>query len=266
MNSQTTNTFVQISKADNGVARVTLNNPDKHNAFDDHIIAQLTNAFSELQSDDKVRVVILAANGKSFSAGGDLGWMKRMAEYSYDENLHDARALAEMLKTLNFLTKPTIARVQGAAYGGAVGLVSCCDIAVGTPRTSFCLSEVKVGLVPATIAPYVVAAIGQRAARRYFTTAERFTANTAADLGLLSSVVDEDKLDEEITRITDLLMANGPQAIQASKTLVNDVSNRPIDDELIEHTCELIARVRVSNEGQEGLMAFLEKRAPNWKK
>ena len=265
MNSEAFVESVQVSKADNGVATVTLNNPDKHNAFDDQIIAQLTAAFRRLQADDEVRVVVLGANGKSFSAGGDLAWMKRMADYSYEENLQDARALAEMLKTLNFLSKPTIARVQGAAFGGAVGLVSCCDIAVGTPRTSFCLSEVKVGLVPATIAPYVVAAIGQRAARRYFTTAERFDAATAATLGLLSTVVEESELDTEITRFSELLRANGPQAILASKTVISAVANQSIDDEIIELTCELIAKARVSEEGQEGLMAFLEKRKPSWK-
>ena len=253
-----------VSKASNGVATVTLNNPHKHNAFDDQIIAQLTSTFLDLQADDEVRLVVLAANGKSFSAGGDLDWMKRMAEYSYEENLQDARALAEMLKTLNFLSKPTIARVQGAAYGGAVGLVSCCDIAVGTPRASFCLSEVKVGLVPATIAPYVVAAIGQRAARRYFTSAEPFDADTAVKLNLLSTVVEEENLDEEVARFSELLLGNGPLAILASKTIINEVANRPVDDQIVELTCELISRARVSSEGQEGLTAFLEKRKPQW--
>ena len=257
--------LVTINLAGNGVARVSLNNPSKHNAFDDAIIKELTSAFRQIDSDDSIKVLVLQAEGKSFSAGGDLDWMKRMAGYSYEENLADAKLLAEMLRTLNFLNKPTIARVQGAAFGGAVGLVSCCDIAVGSTRSSFCLSEVKVGLVPATISPYVVAAMGERASRRYFLSAERFSAETASDLNLLSSVVEEDQLDQEVDRFITLLLANGPQALKASKKIIADVAHKAIDEKLIEHTCELIANVRGSEEGQEGLSAFLEKRAPNWK-
>lgn len=247
-----------------GVATVTLNNPDKHNAFDDGIIAELTAAFNAIANDDNVRVMVLASNGKNFSAGADLNWMKRMASYSYEENLRDARALAEMLKVLNFMPKPTIARVQGAAFGGAVGLVSCCDMAVATTRASFCLSEVKIGLMPATISPYVVAAIGQRASRRYFNTAERFRAETAAELGLVTEVTEEAKLDEKLNALIDTLLANSPAAVKAAKQLIFDVAEHEISDALIESTCEDIARIRVSPEGQEGLTAFLEKRPAAW--
>ena len=254
-----------ITEIDNlGVARVTLNNPDKHNAFDDQIIAQLTEAFSAIALNPDVRVMILRSNGKSFSAGADLGWMKRMASYSYDENLHDAQALALMLKTLNNMPQPTIARVQGAAFGGAVGLVSCCDMAVAASSATFSLSEAKIGLVPATISPYVIAAMGERAARRYFMTAERFSAQAANNIGLLSEVIDAEHLDDQVNIFVDALLANGPEAVKAAKRLVFDVSGRAIDQNLIDHTCEVIAGIRVSEQGQEGLNAFLEKRKPHW--
>lgn len=256
-------TPILITKAD-GVATITLNNPEKHNAFDDQIIAELCSIISELDQDDSVRVVVIAAKGKSFSAGANLQWMKRMASYSREQNQSDAQGLAELLRALNNLSKPTIARVQGAAFGGAVGLVSCCDMAIGTPQASFCLSEVKVGIVPATISPYVIAAIGQRAARRYFLSAERFSAQTALTLGLLSEVVEPDQLDNEIGKLVDHLFANGPHALGAAKKLISDVANQPISAELIEQTSQLIADLRVTPEGQEGLSAFLEKRSPNW--
>jgi methylglutaconyl-CoA hydratase len=256
-----------ITEIDNlGVARVTLSNPDKHNAFDDQIIAQLTESFSAVASNADVRVMVLGSEGKSFSAGADLDWMKRMANYSYDENLQDAQALALMLKTLNELPQPTIARVQGAAFGGAVGLVSCCDMAVAATAATFSLSEVKIGLVPATIGPYVIAAIGERAARRYFTTAERFNAQTAKHIGLLSEVIDAEHLDDQVNLLVNALLANGPEAILAAKQLVSDISGQTIDQNLIDHTCEIIAGIRVSEQGQEGLNAFLEKRKPHWLK
>ncbi len=255
---------VSYSVDDRGVARVTMNNPEKHNAFDDAIIKELHAVFEQADTDDQVRVLVLAATGKSFSAGADLNWMKRMADYSREENLRDSKALAAMLRSLNFLSKPSIARVQGAAFGGAVGLVSCCDMAVASQRASFCLSEVKIGLIPATISPYVVAAIGQRAARRYFTTAERFKAQQALRLGLLSEVVEEDQLDHCIDGLIESLLANSPAAVRAAKRLVFDVAEREINAPLIEATCEAIADIRVSAEGQEGLCAFLEKRAPAW--
>jgi methylglutaconyl-CoA hydratase len=251
---------------DCGVARVRLNNPDKHNAFDDQIIGELTEAFVAIADNSNVRVMVLGSEGKSFSAGADLEWMKRMASYSYEENLRDASALALMLKTLNEIPQPTIARVQGAAFGGAVGLVSCCDMAVAASAASFSLSEVKIGLVPATISPYVIAAIGQRAVRRYFVTAERFDAHRAMEIGLVNEVVDAEQLDQEIDRLIDALLANGPEAIIAAKRLVFDIAGKPIDQQLIDSTCETIAAIRVSEQGQEGLQAFLEKRKPHWLK
>lgn len=247
-----------------GIATVILNNPEKHNAFDDGVIAELTTAFRSVAA-SAARVMVLASEGKSFSAGGDLGWMKRMADYSYEENRSDAAALAEMLRELNNLPMPSIARIQGAAYGGAVGLASCCDMVVASTRASFCLSEVKIGLIPATISPYVIEAIGARAARRYFTTAERFSAQTAKHLGLVSELVDEEELDSALETLIGTLLANGPEAIREAKKLALDYSNRPIDADLIADSSERIARLRVSTEGQEGLGAFLEKREPGWK-
>ena len=255
---------VKLNIDSRGVATVTLNNADKHNAFDDTIIAELDRQFAALTDNSDVRVIVLATEGRSFSAGADLGWMKRMASYSYEENLRDAIALAEMLRKLNYLPQPTIARVQGAAFGGAVGLVSCCDMAVASTRASFCLSEVKIGLIPATISPYVIDAIGQRASRRLFTTAERFDAMTALQLDLISKVVDEEQLDSELDQLVNTLLANGPQAVRAAKQLAFDVAGKEVTAHLMEHTSEQIAAIRVSDEGQEGLQAFLEKRKPSW--
>ncbi|MFT6406694.1 MAG: methylglutaconyl-CoA hydratase [Arenicella sp.] len=263
-NQATTSNSVGLDIDRRGVATVTLNNPLKHNAFDDLIIAQLTTVFSQINTDQKVKLMVLAANGKNFSAGGDLNWMKRMVGFSYNENLADAKKLALMLQTLNTLSMPTIARVQGAAFGGAVGLVSCCDMAVASSSASFCLSEVKVGIAPATISPYVVAAIGARASRRYFLTAERFSADTAKSLGLVSEVASAEQLDSEIEKFVLALLANSPNAIRASKQLIEQVEHRSIDQQLMNHTSEVIARLRVSEQGQEGLNAFFEKRSPHW--
>ena len=249
---------------DTGVATVSLNRAQKHNAFDDAVIADLQATFSALAEDPEARVVVLASEGKNFSAGADLGWMKRMAGYDYAENLQDARKLAAMLNTLHALPQPTIAQVQGAAFGGAVGLVSCCDMAVAEEGASFCLSEVKIGLVPATISPYVIRAIGERAARRFFMTAERFSAAEALRLGLVSQVVTADELAGATTALASALLSNGPLAVRAAKQLVQDVSGRDLSAELIEDTCERIAAIRVSDEGQEGLAAFLDKRKPSW--
>lgn len=265
-----TDDLISLEQDAHGVAIVTMNNPKKHNAFDDKIIAQLTRAFEKIAADESLRVVILGSTGKSFSAGADLNWMKRMAEYSYEENLQDAQALANMLRTLNFMPQPTIARVQGAAFGGAVGLVSCCDMAVGSTDALFSLSEVKIGLIPATISPYVVAAIGSRASRRYFTTAERFSSETALSLGLLSEVCAPDKLDATINQLINALLENSPGAVKAAKSLVFDVAEQGISndgssDPVFAMTSERIAAIRVSEQGREGLKAFLEKRAPSWK-
>ncbi len=247
-----------------GVATVTMNRPEKHNAFDDAIIAELREAFDALAQRDDVRVVILASQGRNFSAGADLGWMKRMAEYDFGHNLKDAELLAGMLKSLHDLPQPTIARVQGAAFGGAVGLVSCCDMAVAAESASFSLSEVKIGLIPATISPYVIKAVGERAARRYFTTAERFSAAEAHRLGLASECVADDQLDSAVDVLVDAILSNGPEAVRAAKDLVISVADREISAELIEDTCVRIAHIRVSEEGQEGLAAFLSRRSPNW--
>jgi methylglutaconyl-CoA hydratase len=249
-----------------GVAQVTLNNPDKHNAFDDQMIIELTNAFNALAANANVRIMLLKSEGKSFSAGADLDWMKRMASYSYQQNLNDARALAAMLKALHQMPIPTIARVQGAAFGGAVGLISCCDIALASSNASFALSEVKIGLVPSTISPYVIAAIGERHAKRYFVTAERFDANTALQIDLVHEVVEKLLLDDKVEQLITAILSNGHEAVAAVKQLVFAVSGKAVDSSLIEHTCEVIAGIRVSAQGQEGLSAFLDKRKPNWLK
>lgn len=244
-------------------ARVRLTNPDRHNAFDDGLILDLTEAFRTLAHSDEVRAIVLEPEGRNFSAGADLNWMKRVASYSPDQNIADARALAEMLRTINFCPKPVIARVQGAAFGGGVGLISCCDIAIGTPRASFSLSEVKLGIIPSAISPYVVAAIGQRAARRYFVTAERFDAATALRLGLLHDVVEEEALDAAIDAVITSIESVGPIAAAEAKDLAFAV-NQPIDAALIEDTVQRISRLRATDEAKEGISAFLEKRKPAW--
>ena len=247
-----------------GVATVTLNNADKHNAFDDSIIYALNQLFKEIALCHDVNIMVLASTGKSFSAGADLGWMKRMASYSYEENLSDANALAQMLKNLNFLPQPTIAKVQGAAFGGAVGLASCCDIVLASEKASFCLSEVKLGLIPATISPYVVNAIGQKASRRYFQTAERFFADKAQQIGLVDEIYPLAELDSAVANMVNTLLANSPLAVRQAKQLTFDVAYQNIDETLIKATSERIAAIRVSEEGQEGLTAFFEKRQPAW--
>ena len=256
--------LVLLKLDDYGTATVTLNNPDKHNAFDDEIIAQLTAIFMEIAECDDIRVMILASTGKSFSAGADLGWMKRMASYSYKENLNDASALANMLKALNFLPQTTIAQIQGAAFGGAVGLASCCDIVIASNKASFCLSEVKIGLIPATISPYVINAIGQKASRRYFQTAERFFADKAQQLGLVDEIVSLEELDTTVINMVNTILKNGPHAVREAKQLALDVAHREIDEDLLINTSERIAAIRISEEGQEGLTAFFEKRPANW--
>jgi methylglutaconyl-CoA hydratase len=260
--NQTDNVLFEIDKR--GVATVTLNQPEIHNAFDDKLILQLTDIFSRVNQNKDIRVMVLAAAGKSFSAGADLNWMQRMATYSYEQNLADANALAKMFFILNTIDKPTIAKVQGAAFGGAVGLVACCDIAIGSKLSKFCLSEVKLGLAPATISPYVIDAIGARVARRYFITAEVFSARRARRLGLLSEAVVEEELDSTIENLIEHILKNSPAAIRAAKQLIFDVQNKPISDALLATTSEKIAELRVSDEGQEGLNAFLQKRRANW--
>ena len=250
--------------SEDGVASVTLNRAEVHNAFNDAIIADLTGTLRRLGDDDKVQAVVLRAEGKSFSAGADLGWMQRMANYGHAENLADAGALAELMRVLNFLPKPTVVRVQGAAFGGGVGLVACCDIAIASDAASFSLSEVRLGLIPAVISPYVVAAIGERAGRRYFLTAERFGADEALRIGLVHQVVPADQLDSAVDTILIRLSEGGPAAQRAAKDLIFAVAHRPIDAGLIHDTAERIATIRASSEGREGLAGFLEKRKPAW--
>ena len=247
-----------------GVAEVRLNRPELHNAFDDALIAELTESLQRLNDNPRVRALVLASNGKSFSAGADLNWMARMADYDQTQNLEDSRALAALMATLNQMLVPTIARVQGAAYGGGVGLAACCDIVVASDNASFALTEVKLGLMPAVISPYVIAKIGVSAARRYFLTAERFDAATAKQLGLVHEVVDRDELDSTIETLLTTLLTNGPHAMAAAKMLIQHVGNQRIEPGLIDETAQRIARIRASDEGKDGLRAFLDKRQPGW--
>jgi methylglutaconyl-CoA hydratase len=246
------------------VARVTLDRPEIRNAFDDALIAALTKALRELDADGAVRAVVLAGSGAAFCAGADLNWMKRMANYGYEQNLADAQALAGMLRTLDRMAKPTLARVHGPAFAGGVGLVAACDIAIGVPEAKFCLSEAKLGLSPATISPYVVRAMGERMARRYFLTAEVFDGAEAARIGLLSGVVPLEKLDAEVDGILRHLTQGGPQAMAKIKDLIRTVSAGAVDDAMIGDTAQRIAEIRVSPEGREGVASFLEKRKPGW--
>ena len=255
---------ILLAVDDAGVATLTLNRPEVHNAFDDRLIAELAHKLREAAHNHAVRVIVLAANGKSFSAGADLNWMKSMAHFSEAENLRDAVGLADLMHTITVLPKPTVARVQGPAYGGGVGLVACCDIAVGSRAAMFSLSEVRLGLIPAVISPHVIAAIGERQARRYFLTAERFDAAEALRIGLLHVVAEEEQLDVALRAIVEHLLKGGPKAQGAAKDLIASVTNRPIDRRLVEDTAERIARIRVTAEGKEGIAAFLEKRAPAW--
>ena len=254
-----------LIEKDGAIATLWLNRPDLHNAFDDGLIAEVTGAIDTLARDDTARVVIVAGKGKSFSAGADLGWMKRMAGYSLEQNEADANRLAEMLHRLNTMPKPTIAAVQGAAMGGGVGLCAACDIGIAASDAVFALSEAKLGLIPAVISPYVIEAIGARAARRYMLTAERFDAATAERLGLVSAAVAPDQLMTEARRVADILLQNGPQAVREAKLLVAHVSERPNDAALRAETARRIARLRATEEGREGVAAFLEKRKPGWR-
>jgi len=236
-----------------------------HNAFDETLIAELTHAIRTFDADPGIRAVILEGRGKSFCAGADLNWMGRMAGFSHAENLADASALAAMLSALHNLSKPTIARVHGAAYGGGVGLVACCDVAIGTPLAAFALSETRLGLIPAAISPYVIEAIGARAARRYFLSGERFGAEEARRLGLLHEIVSETELDARVDLFVSAMLEAGPQAQSEAKLLIRAVAQRPIDQGVIGDTAKRIARVRASPEGKEGVAAFLAKRKPAWR-
>ncbi|MGH8283615.1 MAG: enoyl-CoA hydratase/isomerase family protein [Gammaproteobacteria bacterium] len=251
-----------------GVATLTLNRPEKHNAFDDTLIAELTHKLVQLNNDKKVRIVVLTGTGKSFSAGADLTWMRSMAKFSEAENIEDALKLAELMDVLNTLRKPTIARVNGAVFGGGVGLVACCDIAIAADTAKFALSEVRLGLVPSVISPHVIAAIGAHQARRYFLTADAIDVRKAREIGLVDEVVAVDKLDEAVNREVELLLKAGPNALVACKELIatNAAAGVSTRRALKQKTAQLIAQLRVSDEGQEGLSAFLEKRPPKWTK
>lgn len=254
-----------LLEVDGPVGILTLNRGDRHNAFDETLIAEITAGLKELDANPAVRVVVLSSTGKSFCAGADLNWMQRAAGYSPEENLRDARNLAELLRTLNELAKPTVARVQGPAYGGGVGLVSACDVAIATFDAQFALTEVKLGLIPAVISPYVIQALGTRAARRYMLSAERFSATEAYRLGLVHEIVpDEAALDDAVGEVVEALLNNGPNAQSECKALIAAVADRAIDAAVIEDTAQRITRVRASAEGREGIGAFLEKRKPAW--
>ena len=246
------------------VATVTLNRPELRNAFNEHAIAELALAFDELGRNEMVRAIVLAANGPAFCAGADLNWMKKMAGYSHEENQEDALRLADMLRTIYLCPKPTVAKVQGDCYAGGMGLVAACDIVVALDTAGFCLSEVKLGLIPATISPYVIKAMGEQAARRYFLTAERFDALDARRIGFAHEVVAADALDATVAGIARALVNNSPNAVKEAKTLVRDIVGKPVDDALLADTAGRIAAIRASLEGREGVASFLEKRKPTW--
>jgi methylglutaconyl-CoA hydratase len=246
------------------VATIWMNRPDMHNAFDETLITELTSACKTLDDDKTVRVVVLAGRGKSFSAGADLNWMKRAANNSVDDNLNDARALAGMLRVLAEMKKPTIARVQGAALGGGMGLASACDIAVASSKAVFATSEVKFGIIPSAISPYVLRAIGARQAYRYFQSAERISAERAREIGLVHEAVEADELDAKVQEIVTALLQGGPLSQSAAKDLIRAVNNQPINDNLVEDTAHRIAHLRATPEAREGITAFLDKRLPTW--
>ncbi len=256
--------LVQIDATADGVVFVTINRPQKKNAFDAATIAALYEAFETLQGADRVRVVFIRGAGGTFSAGADLNWMRDAADWSESDNRDDAMGLAKMLKALHDVPALTVALVEGAAMGGGAGIVAACDMAVAVEGTRFAFSEVKLGLIPATIAPYVIEAVGARRARQLFLTANIFDADYAAHAGLIDMVLPEGSVDEFISMLTDSLSANAPGAMGDAKRLVNDVAGEDIDNRLLEETAKRIARARVSPEGQEGVRAFLDKRAPNW--
>lgn len=245
-------------------ASVILNRPEVRNAFNEITIAELTQAFLEISVDTSIRAVVLAARGPAFCAGADLNWMRKMADYTLEENRADAAQLAKMLRTIYECPQPVVARIQGDCYAGGMGLMAACDIAVTVDEANFCLSEVKLGLIPATISPYVIKAMGENAARRYFLTAERFTAEEALRIGLVQDVVALHALDASVAGIVKSLVSNSPNAVRQAKRLVREVGGKSISSILIADTVEGIAQIRASDEGREGVSAFLEKRKPSW--
>ena len=255
---------IDVSRPSPHVAKVWLNRPDVRNAFNDDVIAALTAAFTELAKDDALRVVVLGAHGKAFCAGADLNWMKAMSGYSWDENRADAQRLADMLWTLDQCPVPVIGRIQGDCYAGGMGLAAICDVLVAVEGATFCLSEARLGLLPATISPYVARALGVQASRRYMVTAERFSAVRAHELGMVHELATPDTLDAKVDELVATLVANGPKATRECKRLVRDVGGAPINEALRSETARRIADIRASDEGREGLASFLGKRQPGW--
>lgn len=256
-------TYLEINVS-SFVASVRLNRPEVRNAFNDEVIAEITTGFHNLGQRDDVRCIVLAANGPAFCAGADLNWMRSMADYTREQNLADAGRLATMMQTIYECPKPTIAKIQGDVYAGGTGLVAACDMAVSVDTANFCLSEVKLGLLPSTISPYVIRAMGTRAAHRYFLTAERFSAAEALRMGFVHEVVALDELDAKVAELAQALCNAAPEAVKACKKLIQDVAGKDITPELVKMTVASIADVRISPEGREGLQSFLQKRKPNW--
>lgn len=246
------------------VAKVFLNRPDVRNAFNNEVIAELTAAFMQLGTDSELRAIVLGGHGKAFCAGADLAWMRAMAEFNWEENRADAQALADMLWAIYRCPVPIVGRIHGDCYAGGMGLAAVCDVLVAAEGVTFCLSEARLGLMPATIGPYVIRALGEQAARRYFITAERFDAGTAKALGFVHEVVAADAIDAKVDEIVAALLGNGPAALRACKRLVQDFAGKPIDDTLRADSVRRIAGVRASNEGKEGVQSFLSKRSPSW--
>jgi methylglutaconyl-CoA hydratase len=257
-------TTLDIRRPNARVAEVWLNRPEVRNAFNDEVIAELTAAFQTLGGDPSLRAIVLAGHGKAFCAGADLAWMRAMADYSWEQNRADAQKLADMLWTLYRCPVPVVGRIHGDCYAGGVGLAAVCDVLVAAEGVQFCLSEARLGLLPATIGPYVVRALGEQAARRYFVTAERFSSARAHELGFVHEVVAPEALDAKVGEIVAALVANGPAAVKACKQLVQDVAGQPITADLREGTARRIADIRASAEGKEGVQSFLHKRTPAW--
>ncbi len=260
----TTTTTLDIRR-EGPVARVYLNRPEVRNAFNSEVIAELRTAFDALSADASLRAIVLGGHGKAFCAGADLNWMRAMADYSWEQNRADAQALADMLWAIYRCPHPVVGRIHGDCFAGGLGLAACCDVLVAAEGPSFCLSEARLGLLPATISPYVIRALGVQAARRYFITAERFSTAEAHRLGFVHLLCPADQLDAQVDQLVATLVANGPQAVKASKRLVQDLAGLPIGDELRADTARRIADIRASDEGKEGVQSFLNKRDPSWK-
>ena len=259
-----TETTLDIRRPSKWVAEVWLNRPDVRNAFNDSVIAELTTAFQELSKDNDLRAIVLGAHGKAFCAGADLNWMRTMSVYSWEENRADAQKLADMLWTLDQCPVPIVGRLQGDCYAGGMGLASVCDVLIASDNVTFCLSEARLGLLPGTISPYVIRAMGTQAAKRYMVTAERFSATQAHAMGMVHELCTPESLDAKVAELVGVLCGNGPQALRACKKLVQDVAGKPIDEALRIETGRRIADIRASNEGKEGLQSFLQKRPAQW--